>query len=215
MPEELYAERHPSLFGRLKSMWPLKLFLTVALDAVFWAFYLYLSRHPFFPVHGLPSLRLDLWAGFRPRPWTVIYESIYILVAAVPWLITARDELRRYVTGFLWLSAVSFAVFAAFPVASPRPADLGDNPLLILITQFDGPLNAFPSLHAGSLVYTLCLARRLFGGRWHPVVPIGLLVWGGLILFGTLATKQHYVLDLVAGGVLGLAADRFAWRKCS
>ena len=77
----------------------------------------------------------------------------------------------------------------------------------------DGPLNAFPSLHAGYLVYTIALARRLFGRQLHPGVWAILWVWAMLILFATLATKQHYALDLLAGGVIGCAADWFAWRN--
>jgi membrane-associated phospholipid phosphatase len=127
-------------------------------------------------------------------------------------LIVSREELRRYLSGFALLSMVSFIVFVIFPVGSPRPADLQANTLLIFITRVDGPLNAFPSLHAGCLVYTLALVRHLFGRQVKPVVTALLLIWAGLILFGTLATKQHYALDLLAGGLLGWAADWVAWR---
>ena len=86
---------------------------------------------------------------------------------------------------------------------------------LVFITTVDGPLNAFPSLHVGTLVYSLYWVMRLFGRTIRPLVAIGLLVWALLILFATLATKQHYAVDLLAGGLMGWAADGFAWRKAA
>jgi membrane-associated phospholipid phosphatase len=193
-------------------LWRLKLGVTAVVTVLFWSCYLLLSRHALLPVHTLPMTRLDTWVGFRPVPWAWVYESIFLLTGVIPWLIISQEELRRYVSGFALLSVVSFAVFAFFPVASPRQAQMGASAFLIFITQVDGPLNAFPSLHAGCLVYTLALVRRLFGRQLNPLVATALVIWAGLILFGTLATKQHYAVDLLAGGLLGWAADRVAWR---
>lgn len=198
---------------RIRALWPAKLGLTVILNVWFWGIYLFLSRHPLFPIHILPMTCLDQWAGFQPDPWAWIYESNFLIAGAIPWLMTSRAQLRRYATGFALLSGLSFVIFALFPVASPRPANLEENATLIFITRVDGPLNAFPSLHAGCLVYTIALARRLLGRQLHPGVWAILWVWAMLILFATLATKQHYALDLLAGGLIGWAADWFAWRN--
>ncbi|HWF20039.1 MAG TPA: phosphatase PAP2 family protein [Verrucomicrobiae bacterium] len=156
---------------------------------------------------------MDNWAGFQPTPWAWVYESNFLITGFIPWLIVSRMELRRYAIGFALLSALSFLIFAVFPVASPRPINQEENATLIFITHVDGPLNAFPSLHAASLVYTIALARRLFGRQLKLSVMAGLLVWASLILFATLATKQHYAVDLVAGGLIGWLADWFAWHK--
>ena len=212
MPGESSADPGFTCWRRFTALWTLKLGATTVVSAIFWTGYIFLSRHPLVPVHTLPLTWLDEWAGFRPNPWAWIYESIFLLTGVAPWLIVSREELRRYLIGFTLLSMVSFAVFAIFPVASPRPEDLEGNTLLMFITRMDGPLNAFPSLHAGCLVYALALVRRLFGRRLKPMVVALLLIWAVLILFGTLATKQHYALDLLAGGLLGWAADWFAWR---
>jgi membrane-associated phospholipid phosphatase len=184
----------------------------LGVSAVFWSGYLYLSRHAFFPLHELPMTAIDAWAGFRPRPWAWIYESVFVLTSVIPWLTVTREQLRRYLTGFALLALTSFAIFAVFPVASPRPAHADSTPFLLFITHVDGPLNAFPSLHAGCLIYTLALTRRLFKNSIHPLVNAGLWLWTSMILFGTLATKQHYALDLLTGGVLGWLADWLAWR---
>jgi membrane-associated phospholipid phosphatase len=212
MPDASSAEPGVHWWQRFRALWRTKLCLTLILNVWFWGFYLFLSRHAMFSCHVPPMTFLDRWAGFQPYPWAWIYESNFLITGIIPWLMISRAEICRYATGFLLLSGLSFLVFALFPVASPRPASLEANATLIFITQVDGPLNAFPSLHAGCLVYTIALARRLFGRQLHPAVLAVLLVWAALILFATLATKQHYAVDLLAGGLLGWAADRFAWR---
>jgi membrane-associated phospholipid phosphatase len=212
MPGALSVEFRLQCWRRLTTLWQEKLQLTAVLNVLFWGFYLFLSRHAFLPIHTLPMTWLDRWAGFQPHPWAWVYESNFLLVGVVPWLIVSQVELRRYAAGFALLAVVSFVVFALFPVASPRPANLEASPFLIFITHVDGPLNAFPSLHAGSLIYALAWARRLCGASLNPWMAALLLAWAALILFATLATKQHYALDLLAGGLIGWAADWFAWR---
>ena len=213
MPDASSVEAGFGWWQRIRALWPAKLWLTVILNIWFWGFYLFLSRHAFLPVHVLPTTCLDKWAGFRPNPWAWIYESNFLITGIIPWLITSRAELRRYVTGFVLLSGLSFAIFAIFPVASPRPANLEASPALSFIARVDGPLNAFPSLHAGFLVYSILLARHLSGEKLSLRTWAALLVWVILILIATLSTKQHYALDLLAGGLIGWAADWFAWRN--
>jgi membrane-associated phospholipid phosphatase len=215
MPAESSADSGKSWLARVAVLWREKLCLTVALNIVFWSTYFFLSRHALFRTHPLPMTWLDNWAGYRPYGWSWIYESNFLLVGAIPWFIVTREELRRCVAGFILLAAISFAIFVVFPVASPRPADLGTNPFMLFIAQADGPFNAFPSLHASTLIYSLALARRLFGRKLNPVVFAALIVWAALILIGTLATKQHYAIDLLAGGLIGLAADWAVWRNGS
>jgi membrane-associated phospholipid phosphatase len=208
MPGALSVEFPLHSWRRLTTLWREKLRLTAVLNVLFWGFYLFLSRHALLPVHTLPMTWLDRWAGFQPHLWAWVYESNFLLGGVFPWLIVSREELRRYAAGFALLSVVCFVVFALFPVASPRPANLEASPFLIFITRVDGPLNAFPSLHAGFVIYSLAWARRLSGRRLNLWVASLLLAWAALILFATLATKQHYALDLLAGGLIGWAA---AW----
>lgn len=213
MPVASSVDPGAGLWRRITAFWPAKLCLTAILGVCFWVCYLFLSWHALVRIHSLPITPLDSWAGFQPTPWAWVYESNFFLTGFIPWLIISRIELRRYVIGFALLSILSFLIFALFPVAAPRPVNLEENTALIFITHVDGPLNAFPSLHAASLVYTIALARRLFGRQLKLSVLAGLLIWASLILFATLATKQHYAVDLVAGGLIGWLADWFAWHK--
>ena len=212
MPDASSAETRSGCWWRIGTLWQTKLWLTLAGSIVFWTIYLFLSRHALLPIHTLPLTPLDRWAGFQPQPWAWVYESNFLITGIIPWLITTRETLRRYVIGLALLAGVNFAIFVLFPVAAPRPPELETSSFLLLFARIDGPLNAFPSLHAGTLIYTLALGWRLFGARLNPIIIGAMLVWAGLILFATLATKQHYAVDLLAGGALGWCADRFAWR---
>ena len=184
MPGASSADFSERWARRVSALWQTKLWLSVMISVGFWVPYLVLSRHAWLPVHSLPLTWIDRWAGFQPQPWAWVYESNFLITGIVPWLITRRDVLRRYVLGFGLMAVVCFAIFLLFPVASPRPTGLDNSSFMLLFARVDGPLNAFPSLHAGSLVYSLALARRMFRGRLHPAVVVGGLLWGSLILFG-------------------------------
>jgi membrane-associated phospholipid phosphatase len=83
------------------------------------------------------------------------------------------------------------------------------------ILQWDRTLNAIPSLHAGFHVYVGALAWRMFRATLPKWVFAGGALWGAAILYATLATRQHYAVDLAAGVLLGAAASAWAWKDAS
>ena len=212
MPGGSSSESWRGVLFRLGSYWRLKLLLTVALNLFFWAGYGYLSRHAWFPLVTPPLTWVDRIVPFQPAGWSEIYLTEFAFTAIVPWLITSREALRRYAIGLLVLSSVSFLCFLLLPVASPRPAAPGDEGLHRLILRWDGSYNAFPSLHAGFLVYTFAVAWRMFRGGNRPWAWALGTIWGLLVLYSTIATRQHYFLDLPAGAGVGAAAA-LAWRR--
>jgi membrane-associated phospholipid phosphatase len=88
--------------------------------------------------------------------------------------------------------------------------------LYALIVGVDRPSNSLPSLHAGLALYSLLFAWRVGAGelscRTRLLCGLAGALWGSLILYSTLATKQHWVVDLPAGMLLALAAHALAWR---
>jgi membrane-associated phospholipid phosphatase len=190
-----------------------KLFLTVALNLFFWIGYGFLSRHAFFPTHMLPLTWMDRSVPFQPEPWSWIYMSEFVLTGTVPWFITRRETLWRYAAGVLVLSTISFAGFLFFPVASPRIGLEVPNGMMTVITKLDGPLNAFPSLHAGFIVFTLGMAWTIFRGRVSLVLIVSVAAWALAVMYATIATRQHYALDLLAGAAVGSLALLLAWRS--
>jgi len=203
MPGGSFSDR---LLGRVRSCWRLKIQLTIALLILFDVPYFLIGHYPVFPVHTLPLSAIDRAIGFHPAGWVWVYQSFYLLLNLVPWLAREPFELKRYLRGFVIVSIVSFACFVTYPIRGPQPDPHDAGGMYWVLRQYDVTLNSLPSLHAGLLVYTVCFARRI------GVLRISFIVWTMLILYATLATKEHYLIDIVAGSVLAFLADAWVWR---
>jgi hypothetical protein len=200
---------------RARAALPLKLALSLALAVFFCVPYFILQATPLFPVRTLSLTWIDRAVAFSPG-WVWVYQSVYLLIAVVPWLATRRDVLLRYARGFVWLSSVAFACFLFVPVAGPRPAEVPSRGMFALLVSYDGPLNTFPSLHCGLAAYTIMLAAELsrdsLPARRRQVVLGALVLWLLSICYATLATKQHYGVDIPPGILLGWLGHRWVWR---
>ena len=144
----------------------------------------------------VPATAVDRLVPFQPAmAWA--YLSLYGLVVVVP-LRLGTAELRRYAVGFAGMAVVSAAVFFLFPTTVPRPIGPARDWAYRLVVATDRPTNACPSMHAAMAAYAaLAAAPRQRWWAW---------AWAGLILYSTLATRQHASIDLLAGTALAVAA---------
>ncbi len=198
--------------ARLAARWRFKALLALVIGTVFTTAYLLLGHYPPLPPRELPLTGLDRAIGFYPYRWVWAYQSAYLLINAVPWLATTREDLVRYAKGFALLSLMSFAVFIVFPVRAPTPVVEDPRGMYWLLKHYDAPNNALPSLHVGLVVYTLLFGRRIFAGNLPRGLGAACVAWALLIAYSTLATKEHYVVDLPAGAALAVVAHWWAWR---
>jgi PAP2 superfamily protein len=201
---------------RLRAHAMLKLGLTAGLVVAFCVPYFALQRFPLRTPRTLPLSTLDSQVPFRPG-WAVVYQSLYVLMPLVAWLADSPEALLRYARGFVALSGAGFAVFLAFPVTGPRPPVAATEGLYGLLVRYDSPLNTFPSLHVALAVYSLLFAQHLLAGagRAAPGLIVSSAAWTTAIAYSTLATKQHYAIDLPAGMLLALLAHRWAFAPLS
>ena len=179
--------------------------MSAILPFYFCLFYFTIQRVPLAAPATLEPTIFDSLIPFEPR-WTIVYQSLYLFLP-LPWLCESALELRRYVRAFLAVTAVAFLCFVAFPVAGPRPAVMPDDALYRLVVSYDRNVNTVPSLHVALTVLTLLLALRLLRSavaRWAA------LIWAALIIYSTMATKQHWAIDVAAGFVLAIVADLFS-----
>jgi len=103
-----------------------------------------------------------------------------------------------------WL--ISIPVYAVFPVAPPRLADVGLVDTITsqtgfalsgkLTTSFYNELAAVPSLHVG---FAVAIGIALAAGLQNRVAKAIALLWGPTIALAVLATGNHFVFDIVAG----------------
>ncbi len=101
--------------------------------------------------------------------------------------------------------------FVFFPVPGPRPVAPDNFWLYQRLILIDRPYNSFPSLHAACAVYAVLFAAYASCDTSRPHLRRFLLslawLWVGLILYSTIATRQHFALDLPAGMFLGWLAQ--------
>jgi len=205
---------HPTqtLTALVSDLWPLKLALYFVLSAVFCLGYFGLQRFPLYPARTLPLSSLDEAIGFHPSA-VFIYQSVYLLIPMFPFLANTPEQLFRYVRGFAWLCGASFLIFGLLPIDGPRPDVNSHNVMFQLMTSYDAKANAMPSLHLGLAVYSILFGHQLSKGmvQLRRIVWIA-VVWTLLIAYATLATKQHYAIDLPAGAALAGVSHYLAWR---
>ncbi|CAN5618355.1 hypothetical protein BH09VER1_BH09VER1_22580 [soil metagenome] len=193
--------------------WRLKLLLSLAFNAFFWSGYELLGRYAFFPLQAVLLTWFDRIIPFQPAFWGWIYLSQFSFTNLLPWFLTTRDEVIRCTTGLAVMTLISFAIFLVFPIPPPiRPSGSGGHLSMAIIAAYDGSFTCLPSLHAAFLCYMAALAWRLFA-KLMPLLGWALCaLWATGILYATLATRQHYALDLVAGVAVGGFSYWLAWR---
>jgi len=192
------------LFARVHAQLRLKLTLLVILTLLFCVPYFLIGYFPIRPPQPLPLTALDRAIPFDVR-WCPVYQSLYLLIPLAPFLITSRRALVRYVSAFTLITATGLAICFLFPTLCPRPTDFPSAGLYALVIAYDPPTNAFPSMHIALALQSLLLGIHMLRtetSRWlWPLSILGTL-WLLAIAYSTLATKQHYAVDLLAGAFL-------------
>jgi len=145
--------------------------------------------------------------------WIYIWGHWPVIIATLLWLVLSHPAVYARTRNAMLLSgAVGMVVFALWPVAPPRLADLG---LVDTVTEysrsyrvlqppgFTNQYAAMPSLHVGwDLLIGLAIVVAA-GRLW--VRTIGVLL-PMLMGWAVVASANHFVLDAVAGVVLVLVS---------
>ncbi len=175
-----------------------------------------MQRVILFPTRSVPLVWLDRAIPFQPR-WVWVYLSLYLLNPVAPLLARSGQDLLRYARGILFLFASGLACFLLFPVAGPRPFAPEGEWLYNRLIALDRPYNSFPSLHAACAVYAVLFATYASTDSSRPGLRKFLLccawLWVGLILYSTIATRQHFALDLPPGIFLAWLAARVCFDR--
>ena len=152
-----------------------------------------------------PEVSLDGAFSLQPA-WMIVYGSLYVFAFILPLLVVRQQELfRRAMRAYLTVMIVAYVGFLLYPTTAPRPDDVPGDGFsawsLRLAYSLDPPHGCFPSLH---VAYSFVSALTCY--RVHRGVGVGAGLWAALIGCSTLYTKQHYVVDVVAGALAAYAA---------
>jgi len=148
------------------------------------------------------SLPVDTHIPLSPV-WAIPYLfSIPWWLGAILWAFFKMEDRRwtQFATCLSLAFAISYAIYIVFPTYVERPDVTGGDALSRLVQLIygnDRPYNALPSGHT-----YITLIITLFWFTWKPRGRAVGLAIAIVVLLSTLFTKQHAVLDLLAGVLL-------------
>jgi len=184
----------------MPSDYAIHLTLSVFLIVGVYQFYFWCQRHQLARPREL-RMPIDDWIPYRPH-WVWIYSFLYYpAILYTNWTIESPSQFTRVATSYLLLLGLQMAFFLIFPVATPASWRAGNlrrglsERFLALVQQFDAASNSFPSMHVSVAMLTALHLSALLG-PWVFTFPL-------VIALSCLFTKQHYIIDLPAGAVLG------------
>jgi membrane-associated phospholipid phosphatase len=133
--------------------------------------------------------------------------QLVVVPGALVWLYRRSRrhyELLRNTILATWL--ISLPIYALFPVAPPRLADIGMVDTITsqtgvaldssLTTKFYNELAAVPSLHAG---FAAAVSAALAMAARRRLTQIAALLWAPIVGLAVVATGNHFVADIAAG----------------
>lgn len=191
--------------ARMYTLWPLKALGTAAFMMLFFWAYFAVLRNPLSPVTVMPLTWLDTAIPVTSLAFPV-YASLWVY-ASLP--VAFMKDMRPMLLFGLWMAAMCLlclAIFWLLPTGVP-PAGIDWRlyPEMAIIKDVDTGGNACPSLHVASAVFAAVWLGRIFERVGAPSVVCWLNWLHCLaILWSTIATRQHVVLDVLAGAMAGL-----------
>jgi len=184
----------------IQNLRSLSLILTIPLLNIF---YFLLNN----PQRGAYSLVTDL-DHYIPfvKEFIIPYVIWYFYIFGTLVFLCLKDKKVYYRTilaidiGLL----ICYVIFFAFQTHVPRPLLVGDDiftKLVALIYSHDQPYNGFPSIHV-LLSFLMIKGINKYQERNLWNMSIVYLI-GILIILSTVFVKQHVVLDVLAGIIIG------------
>lgn len=182
----------------------LKSISTTIFISMFFVAYFYVLRNPAYPPTVMPVIWLDRLINFEPLALPV-YLSLWLYVSLLPAFFSTRPELYRYGLAMTLICVFGLSIFYFWPTSAPVPnIDWVRYPDMDFLKNIDASGNACPSLHVATAffsgVWMHHLLRRFGGPLW---ILLFNWIWCIGIIYSTMAIRQHVVVDVGAGLILG------------
>ena len=141
--------------------------------------------------------------------WMYIWGHWPVIVVTLLWLAMRQPDVFRRIRNAMMLSGgVGMVIFALFPLAPPRLADLGMADTVTLTshayrvlqpTVFTNQFAAMPSLHAG---WNLLIGLAIVTAARRPLLKLVGVLLPMAMVAAVVLTANHYILDVLAGTAL-------------
>jgi hypothetical protein len=167
--------------------------------------YVLSNRIHYFTPHEITSSALDNAIPFTPElTW------LYFVLFPLMWWAVMRQrtvvDAKRFVYGGAAIAWIVSIIFWVYPTTFHR-SNIDYDGLYSWLMLIDTHYNACPSLHGTFAVYS---------GAWivYATKKISSLILSfivvAMIFYATIAIRQHGIVDLVLGGIIGFIAFRFS-----
>lgn len=210
-----------ALGQRIAALWLVKMIGTTLGISGFFFLYFWVMHNPPSEPTVMPLTPLDHWVGVSDDAM-LLYGSLWFYISLAPALAKDKAELWACARDAAIMAAVGLVVFWLFPTTVPVfPVDWAQYPALQFLKATDVGGNAFPSLHVAFAVLTAVLLgrqlRSVKAPAWTHAVNV---LWSLGIVYSTLATRQHVLIDVLGGTLLagviswaGTTRDWLVWNE--
>jgi len=175
----------------------------ILLFLFFWSLYIVTSTINADREYHKLELKIDSLIKFNPV-FSVFY-SLYFFEVLIVFILFFKNEskLRSIVLMLSLAALIHNIIFLIYPTSIERP-NLTDegffNKLTLFFYRIDNTSNTFPSMHI-SLITIVFLALYFY---WNRNYAFLLLPFYILTALSTVLIKQHYIIDIISGILVGI-----------
>ncbi len=199
---------YQALAQRIATLWGVKMIGTTLGISGFFFVYFWVMHHPLWEPTVMPLTFMDHWVAVSDDAM-LLYGSLWFYISLAPAFTRNKAELWACARDAALTAAAGLVVFWVFPTVVPAFAvDWAQYPALQFLKSADAGGNAFPSLHVAFAVLTgVQLHRQLRSVQAPSWARMVNLLWAAGIVYSTLATRQHVLLDVLGGTLLAAAVS--------
>lgn len=194
---------HTEVRRRLGRDWLVKMSGTMGSIAGFFVLFFWVMHNPPSAHTVMPLTVIDYWVAVSDQAM-VLYSSLWLYISLAPALAKDRGELLSCARDAAIMATLGLTVFWFFPTTVPDfSVDWTQYPALQMLKATDVGGNAFPSLHVAFAALVAVQLKRQLSSVNAPVwVHVANMLWALGIIYSTLATRQHVLIDVLGGLLL-------------
>lgn len=140
---------------------------------------------------------IDDQIPYFPYAFDIIYYVGFVLPCLPYFFVANPTNTWIIIWAYFFTLSFSFVVFIIWPVQMWRPKT-SKTPLMKLVHKYDSPSNCIPSVHCSYATLPVLSALLVGWNAWPVLIGVG--AW---VIASTVFTKQHYLVDSIAG--IGMA----------